>query len=137
MRDQILAGVPPTIEQVHVRQILTYNQEDADRAKSRLSEGADFDELAALYDPATRGDIGWFPRGFLELKAVEEAAFALEVNATSEIIQSEIGFHIIKIIERDPARPLAFDVLLALQAKALEAWVETQRTQSEIVILAE
>ena len=137
MRDQILADVPPTIEQVHVRQILTYNQEDADRAKSRLSEGVDFDELAALYDPATRGDIGWFPRGFLELKAVEDAAFALEVNATSEIIQSEIGFHIIKIIERDPARPLAFDVLLALQAKALEAWVETQRTQSEIVILAE
>ena len=135
MRDQILSNVPPTTEQVHIRQILTYNQEDAERAQSRLNSGTDFDELAALYDPATRGDIGWFPRGYLDLTVIEDAAFALEVNAVSEIIQSEIGFHIIKLIERDPARPLAFDALLALQAKALQNWVETRRAESELVFL--
>lgn len=135
MRDKILSSVPTTAEQVHVRQILTYNQEDAQRAKSRLDSGSDFDELAALYDPATRGDIGWFPREYLGLKVVEDTAFALEVNSVSDIIPSEIGFHIVKIVERDPARPLAFDALLALQTKALAEWVETRRAQSEIAIL--
>jgi peptidyl-prolyl cis-trans isomerase C len=135
MRDKILSNLPSTTEQVHVRQILTYNQEDAARAKTSLDAGEDFDALAARYDPATRGDIGWFPRGYLDLQVIEEAAFALDVNTVSEIIPSEIGFHIIKVIERDPARPLAFDALLALQARALSDWLEARRAASEIVIL--
>jgi len=135
MRDKILSSVPPTIEQVHIRQILTYNQEEAERAQAGLNAGTKFETLAARYDPTTRGDIGWFPRGFLDLKAIEDAAFSLPVGAVSSIIETEIGFHIIQVIERDPARPLAFDVQLALQTKALTDWVETRRTGSEIVIL--
>lgn len=135
MRDKILSDLPSTTEQVHVRQILTYNQEDATRAKTSLDAGEDFDALAARYDPATRGDIGWFPRGYLDLQVIEDAAFALDVNTVSEIIPSEIGFHIIKVIERDPARPLAFDALLALQARALSDWLEARRAASEIVVL--
>jgi peptidyl-prolyl cis-trans isomerase C len=137
MRDQILSGVPGTMEQVHVRQILTYNEEDAARAKARLEAGETFETVAAAYDPATRGDIGWFPRGYLELQVIEEAAFALDVNAVSEIITSEIGFHIIQVIERDPARPLAFDALLALQADALSSWLADRRAASEIIVLVQ
>ena len=135
MRDKIISALPSTAEQVHVRQILTYNQEDADRAFARLQAGADFDELAALYDPATRGDIGWFPRGYLEWKVIEDTAFSLEVNTISAIVPSEIGFHILKVIERQEQRPLAFDAQLALQNRALTEWVERQRSESKIVIL--
>jgi peptidyl-prolyl cis-trans isomerase C len=135
MRDQILSSVPPTIEQVHIRQILTYNQEEAERAQAGLNAGTEFETLAVRYDPITRGDIGWFPRGFLDLQAIEEVAFSLPVGAVSPIIETEIGFHIIKVIERDPARPLSFDALLALQAKALAGWVETRRAESEILFL--
>ncbi len=134
MRDKIISALPSTAEQVHVRQILTYNQEDADAAAARLQAGADFDELAALYDPATRGDIGWFPRGYLEWPPIEDAAFTLELNTISSIIPSEIGFHILKVIERQDQRPLAFDARLALQNRALSEWVETRRSQSEIII---
>lgn len=135
MRDQVLASVPPTTEQVHIRQILTYNEEDAQSAQASLNAGTEFEALAARYDPTTRGDIGWLPRGFIDLPAIEEAAFSLESGAVSPIIETEIGFHIIQVIERDPARPLAFDALLSLQAKALADWVETRRAESEIVIL--
>jgi peptidyl-prolyl cis-trans isomerase C len=135
MRDQVLASVPPTTEQVHIRQILTYNEEDAQSAQASLNAGTEFEALAARYDPTTRGDIGWLPRGFIDLPAIEEAAFSLEIGAVSPIIETEIGFHIIQVIERDPARPLAFDALLSLQAKALADWVETRRAESEIVIL--
>jgi peptidyl-prolyl cis-trans isomerase C len=135
MRDQVLASVPPTTEQVHIRQILTYNEEDAQSAQASLNTGTEFEALAARYDLTTRGDIGWLPRGFIDLPAIEEAAFSLEIGAVSPIIETEIGFHIIQVIERDPARPLAFDALLSLQAKALADWVETRRAESEIVIL--
>ena len=48
MRDKIIADVPTSVEQIHVRQILTYNEGDARAALEQLNGGADFDELAAL-----------------------------------------------------------------------------------------
>ncbi len=91
MRDQILAEVPLTAEQVHVRQILLYNESEAQTVLAQLNAGADFDELAAQYDPLTRGDLGWFPRGYLLESSVEEAAFALQVGQVSDVIASQVG----------------------------------------------
>ena len=65
MRDQIITGVPMTAEQVHVRQILLYNEERANNMLAQIQAGSDFDELAALADPVTHGELGWFPRGYL------------------------------------------------------------------------
>jgi peptidyl-prolyl cis-trans isomerase C len=134
MRDKIISSVPSTAEQVHVRQILLYNEEVAKSYYSKLQDGADFDELATLVDPVTRGDIGWFPRGYLTEKAVEDAAFSLEAGAYSPIIPSEVGFHIIKLLEKQADRPLTSDALLALQSRALDDWLENHRKQSTIVL---
>ncbi len=134
MRDQIAAQVPSALEQVHAQQILVFNEETAQRILTRLNSGVDFDTLAAIYDPATRGDLGWFPRGYLLEPAVEEAAFALKPGETSQIIKSSVGYHIIYIIAREPARPLAPDALLALQTRAVQDWVARQREQSAIVL---
>jgi peptidyl-prolyl cis-trans isomerase C len=134
MRDRIISSVPSTAEQVHVRQILLYNEEVAKSYYSKLQDGADFDELATLVDPVTRGDIGWFPRGYLTEKAVEDAAFSLEAGAYSPIIPSEVGFHIIKLLEKQADRPLTSDALLALQSRALDDWLENRRKQSTIVL---
>jgi len=71
--------------------------------------------MAAQVDPVTRGDIGWFPRGYLTEKAVEDAAFSLEAGKYSAIIPGEVGFHIIKTLELQADRPLSPDALLALQ----------------------
>ncbi len=137
MRDQILAEVPLTTEQVHVRQILLYNEDAARTVLEQLNAGADFDELAAQYDPLTRGDLGWFPRGYLLEPAIEEAAFSLQPGQVSEIIVSRVGYHIIKVLERDPRRPLSPDALLRLQELALSRWVEQRRQQSEIVFVSQ
>lgn len=132
MRDKIIADVPETAEQVHIRQILTYNQETADRVLQQLNSGADFDELALLYDPNTRGELGWVPRGYLLDAGVEEAAFSLEVGAYSEVIQTPAGFHILTVLERDPRHPLSPDALLTMQEQALQAWLQNRREQSDI-----
>ena len=80
----------------------------------------------------TRGDIGWFPKGYLPEKAVEDAAFSLEVGAYSPIISGEVGFHIIKLLERQPARALSPDARTTLQTHALEDWLASHRKQSSI-----
>jgi parvulin-like peptidyl-prolyl isomerase len=133
MRDKILAEVPSTAEQVHVQQILLYNQDTAQSFFTQLSGGADFDELAARADPLTRGDLGWVPRGYLLEPKIEETAFNLTVGQYSEVIATDVGFHILRILERDPQRPLSPDAFLALQELALKNWVNTQRQQAQIV----
>jgi peptidyl-prolyl cis-trans isomerase C len=134
MRDQIIAAVPGTAEQVHVRQILLYNESDALEAMVQLRAGTDFNSLAAYYDALTQGELGWFPRGYLPEPAFEEAAFALQPGQYSDIIHTEAGYHIIMVIERDPAHPLSPDALLTLQYRALEDWLSQQRQQGTIIL---
>lgn len=135
MRDKIIAAVPSTAEQVHVQQILLYNQDTAQSFLTQLNGGADFDELAFQADQITRGDLGWVPRGYLLEPKIEEAAFALEVGQHSDVIATDVGFHIVRILARDPQRPLSPDAYLALQELALKNWVEEQRQQANIIFV--
>jgi peptidyl-prolyl cis-trans isomerase C len=134
MRDKILAEVPSTAEQVHVQQILLYNQDTAQSFWNQLNGGADFDELAWRADPLTGGDLGWIPRGYLLEPTIEEAAFALGVGGYSDVIPTAVGFHIVRILERDPDRPLSPDAYLSLQELALKNWIKEQRQQAGVVI---
>lgn len=133
MRDKIIAGVPVSMEQIHLRQILTYNEADAQTAAQDLNAGIDFDELAAKYDPVTNGELGWVPKGYLLDAAADEAVFALQAGEVSGIIPTEAGFHIFKAVER-AGHALSPDALLAMQERALMDWIAAQRGASEIVI---
>ncbi|HLA07748.1 MAG TPA: peptidyl-prolyl cis-trans isomerase [Anaerolineales bacterium] len=134
MRDKIISGIPNTAEQVHIQQILLYNQVTAQTFLTQLNGGADFNELAFDADPVTRGDLGWVPRGYLLDPIIEEAAFGLTVGEHSDVIATDVGFHILKILARDPARPLSPDAALALQELALQQWIEDQRQSATIVL---
>lgn len=134
MRDRIISNVPSTAEQVHVQQILLYNQETAQNFMLQLNGGADFNELALRADPLTRGDLGWVPRGYLLDKQIEEVAFGLDVGQYSDVITTDVGFHIVKALERDPAHPLSPDAYLALQEQALKNWIEEQKQFADVVL---
>jgi peptidyl-prolyl cis-trans isomerase C len=135
MRDQVIAAVPESAEQVHARQILLHNEDQAREVLARLGAGEKFDTLAAEFEPVTFGDLGWFPRGYLLEPALEEAAFALEPEAYSRVVETRLGFHLVQLIEREPDRPLDPDALLALQRNALQEWLEARRSESEIQTL--
>ena len=134
MRDKIVSAVPRTADQVHVQQILLYNEGDANAVLEQLKIGAEFDTLAAQYDPNTRGDLGWFPRGYLLEPAIEQAAFSLQAGDYSGVIQTEAGFSIIKVLERDANHALSPDAYLALQDAALKSWITEQRAAANVVL---
>jgi parvulin-like peptidyl-prolyl isomerase len=134
MRDKIVSSIPGTAEQVHIQQILLYNEGTARSFLTQLNGGADFDSLAFDADPLTRGDLGWVPRGYLLDASIENAAFGLTVGGHSDVIATDVGFHILRILARDPARPLSPDALLALQEQALRTWIDDQRRTAEIVL---
>ncbi len=134
MRDKIITAVPKTADQVHVQQILLYNANDAQTVLGQLQGGTDFDTLAAQYDPDTRGELGWFPKGYLLEPKIEEAAFSLQVGQYSGVIQTEVGFHIIKVLARDAQHPLSPDAYSAMQDLALKDWVLQQRAEATVVL---
>ena len=134
MRDKIVTAVPHTADQVHVQQILLYNEGDAQAVLEQLKVGADFNGLAAEYDPNTHGELGWFPKGYLLEPKIEDAAFSLTVGQYSDVIQTDAGFHIIKVLERDPQHPLSPDAYLAAQEQALKDWISQQRNEAAVVL---
>lgn len=135
MRDQITAAVPQTAEQVHARQILLYTAEEAANVYAQLRAGNDFGNLAVKYDPATRGDLGWFPHGFLTDPKLDEAVFGLQPEAYSEIIQTPAGYHILQLLEREAERPLSPEALLQAQVQAVHNWLSEHRGSGTIEIL--
>lgn len=134
MRDQIVSAVPRTAEQVHVQQILLYNESDATRISNLLRGGVDFDAMAASIDPRTRGELSWFPRGYLLEPEIEEAAFSMQVGEISEVIHTNVGYHILKVLDREQDHLLSPDAYLALQEQALKAWVAEQRAAATVVL---
>ena len=124
MRDQIAAQVGTTADQVHARQIRVNDEGEARSIQAQLQAGTDFTQLAGEYDPLTKGDLGWFPRGYLFQQAVEDAAFALQPGQFSSMIQTNIGYHFVLMIERDAQHPLSPDALLFLQHQAVSQWLK-------------
>jgi len=96
----------------------------------QLKEGADFAELAKSHSACPSapkgGDLGFFPRGETT-PAFENAAFELEIGKISEIVETEYGYHIIKVTEHKDASTTSFE-----QAKDDIIKQLTQTKQSEI-----
>lgn len=134
MRDRIISAVPDAAEQVHALQIRVLSESEAQGIIAQLGTGSDFATLAQQYDPVTKGDLGWFPRGYLTQVAVDEAAFNLEPGGISPVIKSDVGYHILQVIEKDSMYKLTPDAFKFVQTQALIKWLEDKRSNSEIII---
>jgi len=99
-------------DEVRARHILLETREDADAVATELKGGADFAELAKSRSkgPSSSkgGDLGFFKRGDM-VPEFSEAAFALDVGGMSEPVQTQFGWHIIKVEERRQGEPPSFE----------------------------
>ncbi len=134
-RDQIAAAVPETAEQVHAVQILVLDEALANAIHARLNNGSKFATLARQYDPVTGGELGWFPQGYLTQPEVDAAAFGLQPGEYSGVIHSQIGYHIIQVVERDANHPLSPEARRMMQQKAVQDWLDQQRAEGQIEVL--
>jgi parvulin-like peptidyl-prolyl isomerase len=114
--------------------MLFYELEAAEQMLEELEKGKDFSDLAKSYDPQTQGDLGWFPPNFLTLPELDPVLFNLDIEETSDIIQTDIGYHIIKVLEKEENRPLDPAIRQILQEKAIDSWLERRWKLSTIQI---
>jgi len=128
--DQLKVQYQQSIQQyqvpnrVHVEHILLMTvgkpdavvEEDKKKAEDILSQakkGAKFEDLAKKYseDPGTKdkgGDLGWIIQG-QTVAEFEKAAFSLPKGSISDVIKTQYGFHILKIIDKEAAHTKPFE----------------------------
>lgn len=119
----------------HILITVPKNASEADRAKGKAKAEqilaqvrAHPDQFADLakqnsQDPGSAdkgGDLGWFGRGAM-VKPFEDAAFALKPNQISDLVQSDFGYHIIKVTDTKPAGTKSFDEVKASIMATLKA----------------
>lgn len=114
-------------EAVAVSHILVETKEEAEAIARQLREGADFAELARAksIDTASAvqgGAVGYIERDAPIASSFKEAAFSLEVGEISAPVESEFGWHLIKVTDRRAAR---------------EATLESSREQIRSLLMQE
>jgi peptidyl-prolyl cis-trans isomerase C len=99
-------------EEIHALNILVEDQAQAENIVNQLNEGNDFSTLAKEFSISSSasegGDIGFVTKGTLKTE-IEEQLFILNPGEVSEIIPTENGFHIFKVLEKNPSGYLGFD----------------------------
>lgn len=120
-------------EKVVASQILLEDETTAKDVLKKLKAGEDFSELAKAYsiDSATSensGEIGTISRGQMD-EAFEKAAFGLEKNSISDIVQTSEGYHIVKVTDKVPAKEAELkDVKDNVYATILEERINEEYT---------
>jgi len=113
---------------------------DADKKKARqkiedvqkkVKKGEDFGTLAKQYSDcpssAKGGDLDYFQRGQM-VKPFEDTAFAMKVGDVSNIVETQFGYHLIKLTDKQGAGKVSFD-----EAKdKIKGYLEQQKMGEEV-----
>jgi peptidyl-prolyl cis-trans isomerase SurA len=139
---QLLLKFPPEADKT-VKMKLKSN---ALRLRELIIKGESFDELAAQYSQgpaaAQGGDVGFIEKGTI-IPEVEAVAFSLPVEQVSDVIESSLGFHIIKVIDKKGAglKPIAVvreEIKAKLEDEKLdkkyEEWMSSVRAKAHVEI---
>jgi peptidyl-prolyl cis-trans isomerase C len=110
--DEFVSTFQP-IEEVRARHILVETEDEANAVKAELDGGKPFEVLAMekTLDPSGKqngGDLGFFQQGMM-VPQFETVAFALEPGAVSDPVESQFGWHVIKLEEKRMSAPPAFE----------------------------
>jgi peptidyl-prolyl cis-trans isomerase D len=132
-------------ERVKVRHVLvdTRNKSDAEKKQllvkaqnllKQLKGGADFAEVAKANsddtsNAKTGGDLGWVVHGQM-VPEFDKAAFTLKPKDISDIVTTQFGYHILQVMEKEPAHVKPFDEVKTDLATQLKKERVTEMMQS-------
>jgi len=133
-------------EQVHAQQLVVKGLDEAKRLQQLLWQGKKFADLARRYslspDAKVGGDLGFFKRGELP-QAFDDAIFRLSAGQVSDVVSTDYGFHLFKLIEKKPARKreltevrgaIEQKLLTDLRAQRQAAYVKALREKAQVKI---
>jgi len=140
------AKAAPTKEEINARHILVGSEKEAQDIIAQLKKGADFATLAKekTIDPAGKasgGDLGWFTQDDM-VPEFAAAAFKLKKGEfTQTPVQTQFGWHVIKLEDRRPAKVLPYEQMAPRLAQQMASQVIGERvkqlgTQSKVEIFA-
>ncbi len=126
------------------RHILVKTEAEAKDIIAQLGKGGDFAKIAKekSIDPGSKdkgGDLGWFSPATM-VKPFSDAAAALQKGAvTASPVQTQFGWHVIKLLDTRVAQPLSYDKVKEglqknLQQRNLEKMMADLRTKAKIDI---
>ncbi len=131
-------------DEVRARHILVETEEEAQALYQQLEDEADFAELAFEHstDQATRldgGDLGYFTSDAM-VEPFSRAAFATPVGEIAEPVQSEFGWHIIKVEDRRAQQRPTFEelrprIVRFMTFNQIQELLDTLREGTEIQVL--
>jgi parvulin-like peptidyl-prolyl isomerase len=133
------------VEQIHAQHILTATKEGAEKLRQQLLNGADFTTLAnteskeqldaiAQGQLPNGGDLGWFPREDSGLvQTFVEGAWPVQVGQISEPVETTFGWHIIKVLERDPKRELSAAIVDQKKTKTYDDWFAKIVSEASVI----
>jgi len=118
-------------------------RKQAETVLAKVKAGGDFAALAKQYSEDSSkdsgGDLSYFGRardagpGPKMVKEFEDAAFALQVGQTSGLVESQFGFHIIKLTDKKPALTRTLEQVRG----QLEDQIKAEKAQAEAGTLAD
>jgi peptidyl-prolyl cis-trans isomerase C len=133
-------------ERVHVQQIVVKGLDEAKRLQQLIWQGKKFPDLARRFslspDAKVGGDLGVFKRGELP-QAFDDAIFRLSAGQVSEVVSTEYGFHLFKLVEKKPARKrelaevratIEQKLLTSLRAERQTSYVKSLREKADVKV---
>jgi parvulin-like peptidyl-prolyl isomerase len=135
-------------EAVELNQIVVKNRSKAQRLLRRIRKGESFEDLARQYsigpEKETAGRLGTYQRGELP-EPLEEAAFSTPKGKVTSLVETQHGFHLLKVVKKIPSHVQPEEEAreeiarkLSLQKKQVfySRWVEQLVRDSDIRVHA-
>ncbi|MFM8320154.1 MAG: peptidylprolyl isomerase [Chloroflexota bacterium] len=134
----VITDTTCTEEQVWAQHILVSDPAIAKIVEEKAKAGEDWYALAAEYstDESNKnegGDLGWFSKARM-VPEFSTAAFAMEVGQISEPVQTQFGYHIIRVLGHEN-RPLTTTECEQFKQQQLQDWLTKQRTGTNVELL--
>lgn len=129
VRDFVIGDMSGNVPHVHARHILVTDEATANELIVRLNNGEDFATLAAQYsrDETSKnngGDLGWFAEDELLQPALAYSAFSSNLQEIIGPVPSELGYHILQVLERED-RPIDDARRAALSQARFNNWLSS------------
>lgn len=137
VRDVLTADIGQTADQVHAEHILVATEELANQIYQDVTTGGqNFEDVAKAKSTDTStapngGDLGWFTRGVM-VAPFEDAAFNTPPGQIHAPVQTQFGWHIIKVLAAESGRAMTDDQISQLQTSTVNKWLDQRKIDMRV-----